>query len=652
MRLGAEGSEGRGEGSRTAAARISHPSVRSEQLLRFLAWLIPVVLVFAALEISASAWFRDVGSGVAGGMLSVYGLSLFSARLLANRGRRGGALLVICSGFLVAALVVVVAQPTLVPVLILAPLLAVGLALPHATERTLRTLFVAAWAVAVLVAVLGEVVPAGSVLPAWYESGFRLASLATAVAIVLLLLWQFRKRLVGALAQAREAEERAVRDATHDHLTGLPNRALLLERLRRVLERAGKDGTYLFAVLFLDLDRFKNVNDSLGHTIGDELLVEIAKRLRACVHPADVVARLGGDEFVVLLEGIGEIEDASRVAERLQASLKAPVVLQSQELYTTASIGIVGGSRAYLRPEDLLRDADTAMYRAKEGGKNRYEVFGEEMRDRAVRLLSLETALRRAVEREEFSVDYQPIVSLKSGNIVGLEALVRWEHPERGTLSPIEFIPLAEETELIVPIGLFVLREACLRTSIWRMRFPDHRPFSVNVNLSVAQLARPDLADRVGRILRETGLHGRYLRLEVTESAIMRDAALAEEALARLRDLGVRVHIDDFGTGYSSLGLLHRFPVDALKIDRSFVQGMDAGTRRAENAQIVQTILTLAHGLGVDVVAEGVDTAESLRRVTEMGCDLGQGYWFSKPQDASAAELLIASEPRWQDRSP
>lgn len=560
--------------------------------------------------------------------------------------------MVVCSGFLVSALIVAVAQPPLVPVLTLAPLLAVGLALPDASERTLRLLFVAAWLVAVLVAVFGEVVTIDSNLPAWYGSAFRVAALATAVAVFLLLLWQFRSRQLGALARAREAEERAVDDATHDHLTGLPNRALLEDRLRRVLERAGKDGLYLFAVLFLDLDRFKNVNDSLGHAVGDELLVEVADRLRACVHPTDVVARLGGDEFVVLLEGIEEAEDASGVAERLLASLETPVVLKGQELYTTASIGIVAGSTDYLWPEDLLRDADTAMYRAKEGGKNRYEVFHEQMRSRAVKLLSLETDLRRAVEREEFFVHYQPIVSLKSGNLVGFEALVRWEHPERGPLLPIEFIPLAEETELIVPIGLLVLRQACVRTSHWRTGFPDHRPLSVNVNVSAAQLARPDFADQIERVLQETGLHGRYLRLEVTEGAVMRDAGLAADALSRLQGLGVRIHIDDFGTGYSSLGLLHRFPVDALKIDHSFVQGMDSGTRCAENVQIVQTITTLAHGLGMDVVAEGVDTAQRLRRVTEMGCDLGQGYWFSESQDARTAESLIASEPRWQGRLP
>lgn len=577
---------------------------------------------------------------------------MLAALALARQGMLQGALAIVCSGFLTAAMIVAVAQPSLAPVLTLAPLLAVGLALPDAPKRTLRLLFGAAWLVAVLVAVLGEVVPAESNLPAWYGSAFHIASLATAVAVFLLLLWQFRSRLLGAVARAREAEERAVEDATHDHLTGLPNRALLTDRLRRVLERAGKDRSYRFAVLFLDLDRFKNVNDSLGHTIGDELLVEIANRLQGCVHPTDVVARLGGDEFVILLEGVGEADNASRVAKRLLAALEPPVVLDGQELYTTASIGIVAGRTDYLRAEDLLRDADTAMYRAKEGGKNRFEVFHGQMRSRAVKLLSLETDLRRAVEQENFLVYYQPIVSLKSGNLVGFEALVRWGHPERGLLPPAEFIPLAEETELIVPMGLIVLRQACVTMNHWRTRFPDHRPLSVNVNLSAAQLARSDFVDRIRRVLQETGLHGRYLRLEVTESAVMRDAGLAAEALSRLKDLGVRVHIDDFGTGYSSLGLLHRFPVDALKIDRSFVQGMDSGTRRAENAQIVQTITTLAHGLGMDVVAEGVETTQSLRRVTEMGCDLGQGYWFSKPTDARTAEALIASEPRWQGRLP
>lgn len=616
-------------------------------MLQFLSWLIPLVLGFAFLEVLAFVGFRDAGSGVSGGTLFAYGLSLIMARVLARREGRRGALMVVCSGFLAAALIVAVAQPSLIPVLTLAPLLAVGLALPDASERALRLLFVAAWLVAVVVAVVGEVVPARSALPVWYESAFRVASLAAAVAVFLLLLWQFRSRLLGALTQARKSEERAVHDAAHDTLTGMPNRASFTERIRRALEYARKDEAFRFAVLFLDLDRFKNVNDSLGHTVGDLLLVEIAKRLRACVHPDDAIARLGGDEFVVLLENIGKAEDAERVAERLQAELKAPFVLDGHEFYTTASIGIVSGSIDYLSPEDLLRDADTAMYIAKAGGKARHKVFGEEMRTRAVGLLRLETDLRRAVTLGEFVVYYQPIVSLKRGEIIGFEALVRWEHPERGLILPNDFVPIAEETGLIVPIGLHVLREACVKADLWLTKFPDRRPLSISVNLSPVQLALPGLVTQVGQVLRETGLRGRHLRLEITESTIMRDAELAVAALSELRALGVRAHVDDFGTDYSSLGSLHRLPVDALKIDRSFVHGMNGSAGQDESTQIVQTITTLAHALGMAVVAEGVETPEQLQRLREMGCDQGQGFYFSKPVDPRTAEAIIASEPRW-----
>ena len=588
--------------------------------------------------------FGDAGSAVTGATLLVYGCSLLAARALANRRRRRGPLAIVCVGFLAATLIVVVAQPSLVPVLTLAPLLAVGIALPYATERTLRVLFAAAWVVAVAVAVLGELVPTSSALPAAYASAFRVASLATAVAVVLMLLWQFRSRLVGSLEQAREAEERALHDATHDHLTGLPNRALFLERLSRTLERATKDGGYHFAVLFLDLDRFKTVNDSLGHSVGDRLLVEVARRLEGCVHPTDTVARLGGDEFTVLLEDIGDPENATWVAERIQGALRAPFGLDGHELYATASVGVIACPTDYRRPEDLLRDADTAMYRAKEAGKARHEVFSPEMRAQVVRLLRLESDLRRAVESGQFAVHYQPIVSLKSGSIVGLEALVRWEHPDRGLTRPSEFVPFAEETELIVPIGLSVLREACRRLSLWRRRMPDRRPLSVSVNLSAAQLSRPELVGQVAGVLRETGLDGRHLRLEITESAIMRDAAVADGVLSGLRALGVRLAIDDFGTGYSSLGLLHRFPVDALKIDRSFVGDLDASP---DNAQIVQAMISLGHGLGMDVVAEGVKNTGQLERLRGMGCDYAQGYRLSEPVDAALAEAIIAADPRW-----
>jgi diguanylate cyclase (GGDEF)-like protein len=597
------------------------------------------------LEGVASAVFGEAGSGMTAATLLVYGLFLLLARSrLRRREEIQVALIIICSGFLVAALMVAVAQATLVPTLVLAPLLAVGIALPYATERTLRLLFVIAWLVALTVSVLAEMSSSETTLPNWYEASLRVGSLAVAVTVVLVLLWLFRSQLVGALKQARRSEERAIHDAKHDALTGLPNRTLLLEHLGSLLEQVKRGERQPFSLLFLDLDRFKNVNDSLGHTAGDLLLVEVAYRLKACVHPTDTVVRLGGDEFVVLLNGVTDVEDAKQIAERLRRELEAPFWLSYRKVYSTASIGIVVCPNGYRRPEELLRDADTAMYRAKEGGKARYEVFSVEMRAQAVSLLSLETDLRRAVEREEFAVHYQPIVSLRSGKIVGHEALLRWQHPERGLVFPEEFVPLAEEMGLIVPIGTFVLREACHRTALWQVAFPNLRPLKVSVNLSTIQVAQPGLVEIVRSTLRENGLDGRDLHLELTEGAIMREPEAAAAVLSTLRSLGVRIHIDDFGTGYSSLSLLHRFTVDALKVDRAFVGHMGVGGKEAE---IVQTVTTLAHSLGMHVIAEGVDTPERLRILREMGCEYGQGYLFSKPVDARTAEAIIASEKQW-----
>lgn len=620
-------------------------SVQAAELLRFLAWLIPALFGFALLEGIASVVFRDSGSGITAATLLTYGLFVLAAwARLWRRGEIQIALVIICSGFLVAAIVVAVAHAVLIPTLVLAPLLAVGVALPYATERTLRLLFVAAWLVTVAVAVLSELTSSETALPGWYEASLRAGSLAVAVAVVLVLLWLFRSQLVGALARARLSEKQAIHDAKHDTLTGLPNRALLLERLGRALERVREDEGYQFAVLFLDLDRFKNLNDSLGHAVGDLLLIEVSRRLKTCVHPTDAVVRLGGDEFVVLLERVTDAEDVKQVAERLRRELEAPFWLNDREIYSTASMGIVACPNGYHKPEELLRDADTAMYRAKEGGKARHEVFSAEMRARAVSLLRLETDLRRAVEREEFAVHYQPIVSLRSGKIVGLEALLRWEHPERGLVSPEEFVQLAEEMGLIVPIGTLVLREACHRAAHWRTAFPDLRPLSMSVNLSAIQVARPGLVDLVEGTLRESGLDGRILHLELTEGALMREPETAVAVLSDLRNLGVRVHIDDFGTGYSSLSLLHRFTVDALKIDQLFIGRMDVD---GKDAEIIQTVTTLAHSLGMYVVAEGVDTPERLRSLRKMSCEYGQGYLFSKPVDARTAEALIASEPLW-----
>ena len=607
--------------------------------------MIPAVFSFALLESVAFAVFREAGPGVTAATLLVYGLILLVAWTRIRRQHEmQTTLVIICSGFLVAALVVAVAQSVLVPTLVLAPLLAVGIALPYATERTLRLLFVTAWLVALTVSVLAETIPFETALPGWYEASLRVGSLAVAFAVVLVLLWLFRSQLVGALKQARGSEEQAVYDAKHDALTGLPNRSLLLERLGRALEQVRKGEGYQFAILFLDLDRFKNLNDSLGHTVGDHLLIEVSRRLKACVHPTDAVVRLGGDEFVLLLESITDAEDVKQVAERVHRELEVPFWLNDREIYSTVSIGILAFPHGYREPEELLRDADTAMYRAKEGGKARFEIFNAEMRARAVSLLRLETDLRRAVEREEFAVHYQPIVSLNSGKIVGLEALLRWEHPERGLIYPEEFVHLAEEMGLIVPIGTFVLHEACHRTARWRTAFPNLRPLSVSVNLSAIQVARPGLVDLVEGTLRESGLDARNLQLELTEGTLMREPGTAAAVLSDLRNLGVRIQIDDFGTGYSSLSLLHRFTVDALKIDRTFIGRMNVD---GKDAEIVQTVTTLAHSLGMYVVAEGVDTPERLRSLRRMGCEYGQGYLFSKPVGARSVEAIITSERRW-----
>jgi predicted signal transduction protein with EAL and GGDEF domain len=362
------------------------------------------------------------------------------------------------------------------------------------------------------------------------------------------------------------------------------------------------------------------------------------------VHPTDTVARLGGDEFTVLLEDLENLENATEVAERLQEQLEAPIQVGQHELYTTVSVGIVLSARHRERPEELLRDADTAMYQAKENGRARYEVFDKKMRFRVTSILNLETDLRGAVQRDEFSVFYQPIVSLRRGEITGFEALVRWNHPEEGLLQPTEFIRQAEEIGLVESIGDFVLRQACREISSLRRKFPDHRPLDVSVNLSTAQLVQTGFVEKLCQVLRETGLDGGGLQLEITESAVMPDVELAAKTVSRLRKLGVKVYLDDFGTGYSSLNLLHRLSVDALKIDKSFVNLMERDDGKAE---IVQTITMLAHGLGMDAVAEGVETPGQLAHLRSIGCDYGQGFYFSKPLDALAAEETLAEKPRW-----
>lgn len=437
------------------------------------------------------------------------------------------------------------------------------------------------------------------------------------------------------------AEEQLSHDALHDALTGLPNRALFMDRLGRALTRVTRQKQSIFAVLFLDLDRFKIINDSLGHVIGDQLLMGIAQRLQGCLRPGDTVARLGGDEFTLLLEDISDASDAVHIAERIQKELAIPFNLGGHEVFTTASIGITQSGVGYERPEDVLRDADTAMYDAKMSGKARHALFNATMHAHALSLLQLETDLRRALERREFRVYYQPIVSLETGCIAGFEALLRWQHPRRGFLSPLEFIPVAEETGLILPIGGWVLREACRQMRMWQIQFPSTRSLSISVNISGKQFTQPNLVEQIEQILRETGLSAESLKLEITESVIIQHGDATEAMLTQLRNLGVQLCIDDFGTGYSSLSYLHRFPVDMLKIDRSFVSRI--GTN-GENAEIVGAIVALAQTLGMSAVAEGTETEEQLAQLRLLKCDFGQGWWFSRAVDGEAAAALIASE--------
>ena len=436
----------------------------------------------------------------------------------------------------------------------------------------------------------------------------------------------------------QRAEEQLVHSAFHDTLTGLPNRAFFIERLESAIELAKQCEGYLFAVLFLDLDRFKVVNDSLGHMIGDQLLLSITSRIKTCLRSGDTVARLGGDEFTILLEDIKDVSEAKRVANRIQEQLRLPFKLSGNEVFTTASIGIALSVADYNRPEQILRDADMAMYRAKTHGKARYEVFDIAMHSSAMALLHLETDLRRAIERQEFRLHYQPIVSLDSGTISGFEALVRWQHPERGLVSPAEFIPMAEETGLIVAIGSWVICEACRQMHVWQVQFPANLPLAISVNISGKQFSQSDLSEQIEQILQETSLDPRSLKLEITESAIVENAESATVMLAQLRQLGIQLYMDDFGTGYSSLSYLHRFPIDMLKIDRSFVSRMSFDN---ENAEIVRTIVTLAHNLGMSVTGEGVETAEQLALLKALKCEYGQGYFFSKPMDSEAATALI-----------
>jgi diguanylate cyclase (GGDEF)-like protein len=434
-------------------------------------------------------------------------------------------------------------------------------------------------------------------------------------------------------------EEQLVHDAFHDALTALPNRALFLHHLGTAFARARRRPDRLLGVLFLDLDRFKLVNDSLGHVAGDQLLVELSRILRTAVRPGDVVARLGGDEFTILLEDLEDASDSTRVAERIHAAVGSAFDLGGHEVFASVSVGIALSSRDYVRAEDLLRDADTAMYQAKQEGRARTRVFDTSMHSRAMRMLALESDLRRAVERQSFLLHYQPIVYLGTRRIAGLEALTRWEHSERGLVSPTEFVHLAEETGLIFEIGRWALQQACTDMRRWLDTFG--LDLDISVNISSRQFSQPNLVDQVAFALRESGLDPARLKLEITESVIMENAEAALSMLARLKDLGARVSIDDFGTGYSSLGYLLRFPADCVKIDRSFVSPIGKGRR---HQQVVEAILNLCGGLGMEVVAEGIETEEQHAQLQALGCRFGQGFLFARPMDLERTEALLAQE--------
>jgi diguanylate cyclase (GGDEF)-like protein/PAS domain S-box-containing protein len=445
------------------------------------------------------------------------------------------------------------------------------------------------------------------------------------------------------ITERKRAQEALREFALRDPLTGLPNRVYFLERLTHAIQRARRSSDFQFGVLFLDLDRFKVVNDSLGHHVGDELLGVIASRLLGCLRPVDTIARFGGDEFALLLEGISGVDDAIRIAQRVQQSLSSPVVLDGYELFTSASIGIVMSSPSIDQPEYLWRSADMAMYRAKANGTGRFEIFDRAMHADALARLQMETDLRRALENDEFQLHYQPIVDLQTGGVTGFEALLRWEHPLQGMVFPTEVIRVAEETGLIHRLGEWVFFEACRQLRSWKEAGGILKDLTVGVNLSTKQLSQPDLVERVRAALEETGVPPHALKLEITETAIVENSEDAVERLRLLRASGVQLLMDDFGTGYSSLSYLHRLPLDALKIDRSFISRLVRGDK---HVQLVETILQLARSVNLKVVAEGVSTPDQLELLRELGCDFGQGFLFSKAIPASEVEAYLRSGSR------
>ncbi|MCG8433548.1 MAG: EAL domain-containing protein [Gammaproteobacteria bacterium] len=448
------------------------------------------------------------------------------------------------------------------------------------------------------------------------------------------------------IMERKRAEQQLLHDAFHDSLTGLPNRALFIEHLDQAMRRSKRATGYLFSVLFLDLDRFKLVNDSLGHAAGDQLLQTFAQRLARSVRTGDIVARLGGDEFAVLADDLKDMEDALHLADRIHTDLQEPFNINNQAVFTSTSIGIAKSAERYENGEELLRDADIAMYSAKELGGGSHRMFDSDMHVVMVSRLQLETDLRHAIERDQLRLHFQPIIDLHKDELVGFEALLRWKHPRRGIIPPIEFVPMAEETGLIVPIGNWMLDNAANYLQQWNSDRKGNRALSVSVNISDREFLQPELVSNISKALNRVGLPANCLELELTERMLMHYAKLQSNALTELRDQNIRIAIDDFGTGYSSLSRLQQLPIDKLKIDQSFIKDME---RSEENAEIVRTIIAMAGHLGMEVVAEGVETSAQYEQLKELGCHYAQGYYFAKPASAENVPGLI-SRRSWTGR--
>ncbi|MEM7579954.1 MAG: EAL domain-containing protein [Mastigocoleus sp.] len=452
------------------------------------------------------------------------------------------------------------------------------------------------------------------------------------------------KNLRQEIDERRSLQNQLIDIALHDSLTGLPNRLLFVNQLEKVLAKTKKEDNYRFAVLFLDCDRFKTVNDSLGHLVGDKLLLSIASRLQSVLNNKDTLARFGGDEFAVLLENLTDIDTAVSVADSILQKLSLAFHIGKYEIFMNASIGIIWGNNEYEKPEHLLRDVDTAMYRAKDNGRARYHIFNPLMHQEAIKLLELENDLRRAIDREEFVLYYQPIISLQTGKISGFEALVRWEHPSRGLLSPNDFIPLAEETGLIVAINTLILQSACQHLSNWQNHFTDQHQVNISVNLSALLFSQPNLVETIDEIIQNTQVDPNYLELEITETAIMENSQSAKNIIQNLKQRKIRLIMDDFGTGYSSLTYLHSLPLSGLKIDQSFVKIMQSNPK---NMGLVPAIVSIAHSMGMSAIAEGVETAQQLSQLRSFNCDFAQGYLFSEALAHDKILNLIFAAPQW-----